>query len=152
VMAADPNRSRTLSTVTSRALARSRSNGSASWMAPSSSRLARATPTSVTPCLSIIGMAAASSPLAVARIVWVCAVASDSVCERVAREKSSKRNRSTIVRQTRRAARSRRASRSTSAMTTASSASGDLGARPSARCAPIERRRRPTCTGRGSRL
>ena len=31
-------------------------------------------------------------------------------------------------------------------------ASGDLGERPSARCDPIERRRRPTCTGRGSRL
>ena len=29
---------------------------------------------------------------------------------------------------------------------------GDLGDGPSARCAPIERRRRPTCTGRGSRL
>ena len=60
-------------------------------------------------------MAAASSPLAVARIVWVWAVASDKVCERVAREKSSKRSRSVTVRQTRRAARSRRPRRSTSA-------------------------------------
>ena len=31
-------------------------------------------------------------------------------------------------------------------------ASADFGERPRARCDPIERRRRPTCTGRGSRL
>ena len=31
-------------------------------------------------------------------------------------------------------------------------ASADFGERPMARCDPIERRRRPTCTGRGSRL
>ena len=49
-----------------------------------------------------------------ARIAWVCAVASDSVWDRVAREKSAKRNRRVTVRQTRRAARSRRASRSAS--------------------------------------
>ena len=34
----------------------------------------------------------------------------------------------------------------------ASSSAADLGARPSARCEPIERRRRRGCTGRGSRL
>ena len=33
-----------------------------------------------------------------------------------------------------------------------SSVSHDHGPRPSARCEPIDRRRRPTCTGRGSRL
>ena len=81
-------------------------------------------------------MAAASSPLAVARIVWVCAVASGRVCDRVAREKSSKRNRSVTVRQTRRAARSRRARRSTSPTRTASRAFHDLGERPRARWAP----------------
>ena len=46
-------------------------------------------------------MAVASSALATMRIVWVCAVASDSVCDRVAREKSSNRSRSTTVRHTR---------------------------------------------------
>src|SRR5439155_926341 len=51
------------------------------------------------PWLSIIGMAVASKPLAVARIVWVCAVASEMVCDRVAREKSAKRKRSVIVRE-----------------------------------------------------
>ena len=136
MMAADPNRSRMSSSAASRALARARSSGSASWIAPSSSRLASATPRSVMPRLSIIGMAVASSPLAVARIVWVCAVASGRVCDRVAREKSPKRSRSVTVRQTRRAARSRRARRSTSPTRTASRSFHDLGERPSARWAP----------------
>ena len=52
---------------------------------------------------------------ATARIVHVCAVARGSVCERVAREKSSKRSRSVTVRPTRPAARMRRVTRSTSA-------------------------------------
>ena len=52
-------------------------------------------------------------------------------------------SRSMTVRQTRRAARSRRATRSTSPTSTASRAPDDLGERPSARWAPIERRRRP---------
>ena len=104
------------------------------------------------PCLSIIGMAVASKPLAVARIVCVCAVASEMVCDRVAREKSAKRKRSVTVRQTRRAARSRRARRSTSPTTTVSRSAHDLGERPRARWAPIERRRRPPRTRRGSRL
>ena len=59
-----------------------------------------------------------------ARIGSVCWVACASVCDRVAREKSSKRSRSTTVRHTRRAPRSRRARRSTSPTTTASRASG----------------------------
>ena len=46
------------------------------------------------------------------RIVGVCAVASDRVCERVAREKSSNRSRSVIVRDTRWAFRNLRATRS----------------------------------------
>ena len=46
----------------------------------------------------------------------------------------------------------RPATRSTSPTTTASMSSADLGLRPSACCEPIERRRRPTTTGRGSRL
>ena len=54
------------------------------------------------------------------------------------------------IRHSRDAARRRRATRSTSATSDASIVSSDLVARPSARCAPIERRRRPTCTGLGS--
>ena len=78
------------------------------------------------------------------------AVASGSVCERVARVKSSKRRRSTTVRQTRSAARIRRARRSTSASRKpSSSACGARAARPSARWEPIERRRAPGC-GRGA--
>ena len=49
-----------------------------------------------------------------ARIVCVCAVGRGSVCDRVARVKSSNRSRSTTVRPTRPAARSRRVTRSTS--------------------------------------
>ena len=41
--------------------------------------------------------------------------------------------------------------RSTSPASIASTSAGGRGRRPSARCAPIDRRRRPTCTGRGSR-
>ena len=105
------------------------------------------------PGASISGVAAASSSRAVARIVRVWAVASVSVCERVAREKSSKRSRSVDraadpPRGPQPAARGGRRAR----RATASSAAGDRRLRPSARCAPIERRRRPTCTGRGSRL
>ena len=104
------------------------------------------------PRASIVGVAAASRDRASSRIVCVCAVAPDSVCERVAREKSAKRSRRTTVRHARRAERSRRASRSTSPMIKASSSSCDRGPRPSARCPPIEPRRRPTSTRRGSRL
>ena len=74
------------------------------------------------------------------------------VRDRVAREKSPKRNRSTTVRPTLPAARIRRVTRSTRATSVASRAAGDLGERPSARCEPIERRRRRGSTGRGSRL
>ena len=69
-----------------------------------------------------------SSARTVARIVWVCAVASGRVCDRVAREKSPNRNRSTTVRPTRPAARIRRVTRSTSPTITASIASADFGA------------------------
>ena len=109
-------------------------------------------PTSVRPWRSISGIAVASRSRAVARIGCVWAVERDIVCERVAREKSSKRRRSTTVRPTLRAARMRRVTRSTIATSVASIASGDFGDRPSARCDPIEPRRRPTCTRRGSRL
>ena len=97
-------------------------------------------------------MAVASSARAVSRTVWVCDVAWGSVCDRVAREKSSKRSRSTTVRPTRPAARIRRVTRSTRATREASMTSCDFGDQPSARCDPIEPRRRPTCTRRGSRL
>ena len=68
-----------------------------------------------TPWRSIIGRAATSSARAVARIGSVASVASVSVCDRVARVKSSKRRRRTTVRQQRRPVRSRRVTRSTSA-------------------------------------
>ena len=66
------------------------------------------------------------------------AVGRGSVCERVAREKSSKRSRSTTVRPTRPAVLIRRVTRSTRPIATASISAGDLGERPSARCEPIE--------------
>ena len=116
----------------------------AGWSARRRSALSRAH--------RIAGIEATSSSRAVASIVWVWAVASGSVCDRVAREKSPKRRRSTTVRQTRSAARIRRARRSTSAIRKLSSSAAVRGRRPSARCAPIERRRRPVCTRRGSRL
>ena len=75
--------------------------------------------------------------------VPLCAVGRGSVCERVAREKSSKRSRSTTVRPTRPALRIRRVTRSTRPIATASISAGDFGERPSARCEPIEPRRRP---------
>ena len=150
VMASVPKRSRTSSTTRSSALARS--SGSASWTALSLVRLLSVMPMRVIPLRSMSGMAPASSPRSVARIVRVREVASAMVCERVAREKSSKRRRSVIVRQTRRAARRRPPSRSTSPTSAASSESCVHGLRPSARCAPIERRRRRRSTGRGSRL
>ena len=109
-------------------------------------------PSSVRPWRSIAGITAASRPRAVASSAAVSCVGSPSVCERVAREKSSNRSRRITVRQTRCARRSRRARRSTSATSCASSAACDRRPRPSARCVPIERRRRPTTTGRGSRL
>ena len=60
----------------------------------------------------IIGSAPRSSTLAASSRVAVCAVASASECERVAREKSSKRSRSTTVRAVRWPSRRRRPSRS----------------------------------------
>ena len=104
-------------------------------------------PTSVRPWRSIIGSAAASSSRVVSRIVSVWAVGRGSVCERVAREKSSKRSRSTTVRPTRPAVLIRRVTRSTRPIATASISAGDFGERPSARCEPIEPRRRPGCDG-----
>ena len=75
-----------------------------------------------------------------------------SVCDRVARVKSSNRNRSTTVRPTRPAARIRRVTRSTSPTSAASMASARLSRdRPRARCDPIERRRRPTVHRAGGR-
>ena len=75
------------------------------------------------------------------------------VRERVARLKSSNRSRSTTVRPTRSAARIRRVTRSTSPTSIASrSPLTSPRRRPSACCEPIDPRRRPVCTGRGSRL
>ena len=71
-------------------------------------------PTRVRPCRSISGVAGGEQPPGRARgWSWVWAVASGSVCDRVARVKSSKRSRSTTVRPTRPAARIRRVTRST---------------------------------------
>ena len=87
-----------------------------------------------------------------ARITPVSAVGSDSVCERVAREKSSNRSRRVTVRQTRRPLRSRRQIRSTRPTSTASIASGRNRFQPVAHWPPTERRRTPVRTRRGSRL
>ncbi len=107
----------------------------------------------VSPRTSIIGMTLASRSRAAARMAAVLAVGWGSVWERVAREKSSKRRRRTTVRPIRPAG---------------PHAPGDAVDQPDehhvdgldrsaasarARAAtPIEPRRRPTCTGRGSRL
>jgi len=104
------------------------------------------------PCRRTSGWALAIRSRATPSTVPVWAVARPSVCDRVARVKSSKRSRRTTVRPTRWAARRRRHTRSTSATSDSSTSPAGLGRLPSARCAPIERRRRPTSTGRGSRL
>ena len=93
--------------VTARGPKRSRTSSSAASSAPpvcgverqrelddaSSSRFATAMPTSVSPRRSMIGLARASRPRATAEDRRaVCAVARGSVCERVARVKSSKRS------------------------------------------------------------
>ena len=107
-------------------------------------------PTSVRPCVSTIGIAVSSSSRAAPRIDRVWAVACTSVCERVAREKSAKRSRSTTVRHTRWPARRRRATRSTSATRVASMSSRDLG--PPAE-GPLRPDRAPAPTGHhGSRV
>ena len=82
--------------------------------------------------------------------VW--AVGYGIVCDRVTRVKSSKRRRSTTVRPARPAARIRRVTRSTSAARVASIRCHDVGRRPSACWAPIERRLLRGRTRRGSRL
>ena len=128
------------------------SKGSAICTASSPNRLLKAMPMRVMPRRSIIGMASPRRTRPAVSNASVSAVASGSVWDLVAREKSSNRRRSVTVRQTRCAFRSRRASRSTSAIRSMSSVSGDLARRPSARCVPIERRRRPTSIRRGSRL
>ena len=109
-------------------------------------------PIMVMPRSSSIGIAAARSSRAAASSTAVSSVGRDSVCERVAREKSVKRMRRTTVRPRRPARRMRRLTRSTRPTRAASRNSGDHGRRPNARCAPTERRRRRGCTRRGSRL
>ena len=151
--AAEPNRSRTSSTATSsvslqllverqhQLAARGRLRGCVTEI-----------PTSVIPWRSISGTAIVSSSRAAVRIVCVFAVAYGSVRERVAREESSKRMRRMTVRPSRSAARIRRVTRSTSPISETSTSVSDFGDQPSARCAPIEPRRRRASTGRGSRL
>ncbi len=78
-------------------------------------------------------------------------VATPAVRERVAFVKSPKRRRSTTVRQVRSPSRRRRARRSTIWVRIRSSSSADRGPVPSARCEPIDPRRRVVSTGRGSR-
>ena len=109
-------------------------------------------PTSVIPRSAISGRASASSSRATPSSGRVCAVASEIVCERVARVKSEKRRRNTTVLATRSARRMRRVTRSISATSVESSSASVCGPRPIARCPPIERRRTPTRTRRGSRL
>ena len=106
---------------------------------------------SVSPRSRMRGMAIASSDRAVTRIVWVCEVGRERVCERVARAKSSKRSRNTIVRASRSPLRSRPATRSHRASSMAPSSDSGRARRPNARCEPIDLRLRPVWTGRGSR-
>jgi hypothetical protein len=77
------------------------------------------------PRSSIIGSDALSRPRAVASTTRVSDVGREMLCERVAREKSSKRSRSTTVRHVRRPPRRRRARRSTMPTRIASSSSGE---------------------------
>ena len=85
LIASVPKRSRTSSIAVSSARMGRRSSGSTSCTASWSSRLPSATPSSVIPCRSISGMAAASSPRATASTTSVRCVGSANVCERVAR-------------------------------------------------------------------
>jgi len=96
-------------------------NGSASWIASSLERLLKVMPISVMPRSSIIGSASRSNVRPAVSNITVSVVDSCSVCDRVARVRSSKRRRSVTVRVTRCALRRRRASRSTSAMRSTSS-------------------------------
>ena len=117
--------------------------GSTSWIAPRPRGSPSATPTSVMPWRSIIGIAVAQQRprggedrLGLLR--WpraACASAS-----RARSRRSAGAARPCGTRAARRAAGGAR--RSTSPTRTASRASGDRCPRPSARCAPIERRRR----------
>ena len=120
-----PKRARTSSTAWS-STAPAPSSGSVSWTASSSSRLVTATPTSVTPASSMSGVASASSRRTTASTIAVSAVACGRVCDRVARDESSKRRRSATVRPTRSAARSRRVTRSTRPTSAASTSSERL--------------------------
>ena len=109
-------------------------------------------PSSVQPRSSMSGQAASRSRRPVSSQVAVAAVECCSVDERVARLKSSKRSRRVKVCPIRSPARSRRATRSTSPASRPSSSAWLLRVpdRPIAHCEPMERRRRPTSTGRGS--
>lgn len=109
---------------------------------PASSSPATATPTRVSRPRSAPGTAPSSSDRAVPRMAPVWAVGQGRVRDRAARDRSAKRSRSTTVRATRRAARSRRATRSARATSEASTTAGDRPLHPSARCDPMERRRR----------
>ena len=104
-------------------------------------------PISVSPRARIIGIASASSARAATSTRPSRRSTVGSVCDRVTREKSSKRSRSTTVRPTRSAARIRRVTRSTRP-TRPRRGRGGCGDRPSARWAPIERRR--AAAGRGA--
>ena len=131
------------------------SNGSSNCWAPSRSMLDTAKPTSVSPRSAISGAAAATSSRAASRITSVDAVARGMVCERVARPKSSNRNRSTTVRPVR----SGLAHPPGDPVDQVDHDGVDLSCatscclrRPSARCAPTERRRTPVTTRRRSML
>ena len=132
---------------------RSGSNGSASWTRPSSSRFVDRDADQGQARARSSAWRRRAAPAS--RPGWSrsAAVARRSVCERVAREKSSNRSRSTTVRPTRRAARIRRVTRSTSA----DQHRVDLGRRPRpAAQRPLRPDRAPAATcapaaGRGSR-
>ena len=155
VTAAAPNRSRTPSSAASSAspVAVEREGRAAPRRRRPGCRTA--TPTSVSPARAgCRGTASASRPRATVEHGVGRRRGPGSVWDRVARVKSSKRSRSMTVRPTRPAARMRRVTRSTRAIDRGVDARAAVAAadRPRARCEPIDPRRRPTCTGRGSRL
>ena len=141
VTAAEPKRSRTSSSAASSAPSLRRSNGSASCTASSSSRLPTRDADEREALLLDHRLAPAQQRHAPRRGSSACARSpARSVCERVARVKSSKRSRSTTVRPTRSAARIRRVDAVDQRRPAIASSSSALIAarRPSARCDPIE--------------
>ena len=126
-------------------------NGSVSCAGLSSSP-DTASPTSVQPFSSMSGRRDSSNRRAMSSTRLVLIVGRDTVCDVVERVKSPNRSRTVIVLPGRSAARMRRVTRSTTPSSTRSRSATVCGPRPMACCEPIDRRRLPVSTRRGSRL